>query len=721
MCRDGTPRRERRASAPGRRWTRPGVGGKLALPTPGSTGTGREPMDHEMRSRGELQVEIETAAGISEPPLERSASPDMVRHGVALLRGLMETHQVGYGVGRADGTIVDVNDAFANLLGYERRELLGLGITWKDLTPPEYAEIDIRSLAEVKRTTRPVSYAKEFFHRDGSRVPTILIAMYTSYVLEEYAAFVLDDSARQRAEANLRRSETNLRTAQLLAQMGSFELSFDPNGEVHWSDGVYRILGLPVGSNALLPGAYIERFVRPDHAGLLSSAMETLAREGRPFDITYPIVRPSGAEHWVRGIAAPLSDATGAVTGVVGTILDVTEQRQTEARLLQIQKLEVVGALARGIAHDFNNILGSVTGYTELALRAANGQPRIEAELRSIFRATERAANLASRLLLLGRTPEPIRRPLRLADVAGESLEMLRAMQPLGIVIEPEIDPATPSILGDETQILQVLLNLGTNALHAMDGGGGVLTVRLEPFDVDEDFAVRHPPLRAGLHARLSVCDTGTGIAPEIVDHVVEPFFTTKAPGEGTGLGLSIVHGIVRDHDGAIELETTPGEGTTFQIYLPAAPEADPDGREAPAPRPVPRGTGQRVLLIDDDRSLCVVTERRLEESGYEVTAFTDPLRALEAFRQRPHHFDVVVTDYSMPRLSGTALAHELHRIRPGLPVVLASGYGAALHPSAQLHAAGIRHVIAKPATEEALARTVRDALGADRGDSPVS
>lgn len=679
-------------------------------------------MAHQMRSPTELRDEIKNEIDAlrrrlaelevaADSPLAPRASPDMVRHGVALVRGLMQARQVGYGVGRADGTIVDVNDAFANLLGYDRRELLSLPVTWAQLTPPEYAEIDARALQAVRSTGRPQSYAKEFFHRDGSRIPTVLIAMQTSYVLDEFAAFVLDDSARLRTEAMLRRSEANLRTAQTLAQMGSFDLPLSSDEEPYWSGEVYRILGIPADSGPLHPEEYIERFVRPDHAARVAAVVEALAREGRSFDVTYPIVRPSGAERWVRGIAAAVRDASGAVTGMVGTIIDVTEQREAEARLRQAHQIEAVGALASGFAHDFNNVLGSVTGYAELTLAAAKGHPEIERGLERILQASRHASVLVGRLLLLGKQAEPKRERLLVQKMIDEVVEMLQPTRPPGVDIEVAVDPRAPAIVADETQVLQVLLNLGTNALHAMADSGGVLTIRLEPFVVDEVFAAQHAPLRPGPHVRLSVSDTGEGIPPEIIDRVAEPFFTTKAPGKGSGLGLPIVHGIVRDHEGAIELESTPGAGTTVRIILPAvAAEHDVAAAEE-----IPRGAGQRILLVDDECDLVATSQRSLEALGYAVLAFTDPRSALDAFRQRPQHFDLVLTDQSMPHLSGIDLARELHRIRPAVPVVLVSGRGARAYETARLRAAGISHLIAKPVTQEALARALRDALDAAR------
>jgi nitrogen-specific signal transduction histidine kinase/ActR/RegA family two-component response regulator len=400
--------------------------------------------------------------------------------------------------------------------------------------------------------------------------------------------------------------------------------------------------------------------------------------------------------------------------------MDLTEQREAEAvrekieeSLRQAQKLEAVGTLARGIAHDFNNILGALSGYAELAFESTHDNPRVHGDLRKVLQAAHLASDLVTRLLVFSRQQERSDTLIRLERPIQESLQLLRSTLSPNVEIREALDADAPEILGNETQLIQIVMNLATNALHAMKSRGGVLGIGLEHLRVDAPFVRLHPDLRPGPYALLTVSDTGHGIEPQNLERVLEPFFTTKPPSEGTGLGLSVVHGIVREHGGALEIESVPGEGTTVRVYLPAALKPGDEGialRRAP-----PRGSGQRVLLVDDERALADLGQRRLEDLGYAPCVFTDSRRALEAFRQRPHDFDLVVTDQAMPHLTGIELAREIRRIRPELPVVLVSGYGETLRPES-LEAAGIRQFLGKPVTEAALAEAVFTALDSRPG-----
>jgi len=256
--------------------------------------------------------------------------------------------------------------------------------------------------------------------------------------------------------------------------------------------------------------------------------------------------------------------------------------------------------------------------------------------------------------------------------------------------------------------MVQVMMNLGTNALQAMTPRGGLLQVSVEPFMVDGSFAQAHPELTEGKHVLLTVSDSGSGIEPQLLDRVLEPFFTTKPPGHGTGLGLSVVHGIVREHGGALVLESTPGAGTIVRVYIPAMTGS---GGEAPALLGLlPRGRGERVLVVDDEAALAELERRRLQELGYVATAFTDPRSALEAFAERPDDFDLVLTDHTMPQLTGIEFAREVRALRPALPIVLVSGYGDAVRPEL-LEATGIQRLLSKPVATRTLAQAVRLAL----------
>jgi CheY-like chemotaxis protein len=292
----------------------------------------------------------------------------------------------------------------------------------------------------------------------------------------------------------------------------------------------------------------------------------------------------------------------------------------------------------------------------------------------------------------------------------GEAIPLLRASLPSTIEIRAELDPATPPVTSDETEIHQILMNLGTNAAHAMPDGG-TLTIRLEPFLATPEFIRTHPGIAPGPCARLIVSDTGTGMSADVRDRVLEPFYTTKPPGQGTGLGLSIIHGIVRAHRGALEISSAPGRGTTVTIALPAGDlEAAPvpPVKEAPAARP-----RMHVLFVEDEPVLALMQRRQLEHLGYEVTVHTSSPEALEDFRSRPQAFALMITDDTMPRMTGRALAREVLGIRPDLPILMVSGGG--LGDPGAAAASGIRKVLRKPHSAAELERAISEALEAGR------
>lgn len=400
---------------------------------------------------------------------------------------------------------------------------------------------------------------------------------------------------------------------------------------------------------------------------------------------------------------------------VIATLVDISARlaaeraaREAAERLRQSRKLESLGTLAGGIAHDFNNVLLAIVGYTELAGRQlGEGDTAAREDLDQVLRAAERGKQLVQRILAFSRRRDLTRLPVRLPRVVSEALDLLRATLPSTIEIRTSIDEATPTVLADETQLHQVLLNLATNSAHAMPRGG-TLEVRVAAASVNEDLAGRHTDLRPGRYARLTVTDTGTGIPPEVRERVFEPFFTTKPAGEGTGLGLSVILGIVRSFDGAIVLESEPGRGTRVDVYLPA--------HEAPAEPGANPGMSEHadgrlhVLFVEDEEMLAKLERRQLEALGYRVTVHTSSVEALEDFRRRPGEFDLMVTDNTMPRMTGLQLAGEVTRVRPGLPVLMVSGYADNADPEV-LRASGIRATLRKPHTAKELEAALRGLL----------
>ena len=381
----------------------------------------------------------------------------------------------------------------------------------------------------------------------------------------------------------------------------------------------------------------------------------------------------------------------------------IAERQQLEEQLRQSQKMEAIGQLAGGIAHDFNNILAAISGNTELALEDTASDHPAREFLEEIRNSSARAKRLVQQILAFSRRQPLDRRVISLEPIIEESTDLLRASLPASVGLDMEVDAGVPPVLADATQMHQVLVNLCTNAWHALEGQSGRIVVRLKSVALTADSVKPLVGLRPGNFVYLSVSDTGIGMDAATRARIFEPFFTTKEPGKGTGLGLSVVHGIVQGHDGAIVVRSQPGEGTVFEIYFPAATAIE---ETAAAPAPALRGQGQHILFLDDEAPLVTLAQRLLERRGYRFSGFTRASEALRAFAEKPDEFQLVITDLSMPGASGLHFASDILKLRPDVPVVLCSG-----HVTEELreHArrAGIREVLYKPNTVDEFGETI--------------
>jgi PAS domain S-box-containing protein len=388
------------------------------------------------------------------------------------------------------------------------------------------------------------------------------------------------------------------------------------------------------------------------------------------------------------------------------------ESRSIQARLQQTQKMEAIGTLAGGIAHDFNNVLSAVMGYGEIALMETDDAAPVRRHLGEILKAAGRARDLVKQILTFSRQTEQEFKPVQLHLLVKEAANFMRASLPATIAIR--LNPQSQAVtLADPTQIHQVIINLCTNAAHAMRESGGVLTLAVEDVVPEEAFFAEHPELVPGPCQRLSVMDTGGGIAADVLPRIFEPFFTTKACGEGTGMGLAVVQGIVNSHRGFIGVESVPGGGTRFDVLLPIIPgEIAPDAFGV-LPR-LPPGS-ERILFIDDERTLAELGKRILERLGYRVSAHDDPAEALAAFKRSPELFDLVLTDMTMPRITGDVLAREILCLRPGIPVILCTGFNERISRE-RAAALGVREFLLKPMGVHELAHTVRKVLDGGAG-----
>lgn len=403
--------------------------------------------------------------------------------------------------------------------------------------------------------------------------------------------------------------------------------------------------------------------------------------------------------------------------GVTFTALDVTDRKQLEERLRQSSKMEAVGTLSGGIAHDFNNILAIILGNTELARLNVPENSKADRYLGEVVTASLRAKDLVGQLLTFSRKSESRHRPIDISPIVKESLKMLRATIAAGIEFDTVISGPLPAVMADPTQIHQIMINLCTNAADAMDHDNGLLNVELTTVSFGRDDVLAYPDLHEGDYVRLAVRDTGKGIPVEAMERIFDPYFTTKAVGKGTGLGLAVTHGIVKNHNGAIWVNSREGKGTSVEVFFPVvgdqAPEV-PDGKTRSVP---PAGTG-RILFVDDERAMVTLFEHRLAKLGYEVTGTTDPVAALGLFRKDPHGMDVIITDMTMPGMSGAALIREVLSIRPDIPAILCTGYSETMTEESAL-ALGVFRYLEKPIAMDTLATAIQEAMAVS-GSWPV-
>jgi len=398
---------------------------------------------------------------------------------------------------------------------------------------------------------------------------------------------------------------------------------------------------------------------------------------------------------------------------------DISERKEAEAgharleaELRRAQKMEAIGTLAGGIAHDFNNILGAILGYGEIAQWKIAGGRLLDDELDQVMQAGQRGKRLVEHILAFSRSGVGTSGPVHVQSVVEDALALIAVSLPAGVRLEQRLDAGNAAIKGDAAQLHQVAMNLCANAVQAMQLGG-VLGVVVDRVDVRQPRALSHGALESGTHVRLMVSDTGMGIPSDALERIFDPFFTTKGVGKGTGLGLSLVHGIVAEHRGAIDVATQEGAGTTFSVWLPSSGEIAVPLDEGSDD--LPRGTGESVLIVDDQRPLVRLAEETLAELGYDAVGFDSSVAALEAFRAEPERYDIVLTDATMPELTGIDLAREIRRVRLDMPIVMMSGYSAP-ELTALAKDVGVREILHKPLAKRDLARAIANARALPRG-----
>jgi PAS domain S-box-containing protein len=403
---------------------------------------------------------------------------------------------------------------------------------------------------------------------------------------------------------------------------------------------------------------------------------------------------------------SPVLNRSGEIVSFVSVNRDVTQEKVLEAQLQQAHRMQSIGTLAGGIAHDFNNILSAIIGYTELTIDYLEKGSLPYSNLQEVLEAGNRAKDLINQILTFSRQSGQDLKPLQLKLVVNDALKLIRATLPSSIEIQTDLK-SDAAILGDQIKIHQILMNLCTNASHAMQEKGGVMSVSLSEIELDSAFMVKHFDIKPGAYLKLSVSDTGHGMPASLMEHIFDPFFTTKEKGQGTGMGLSVVHGIVKSHNGTIHAYSEPGKGSTFNVYLPVIEKRLE--QRIKSEKPIPAGT-EHILFIDDEESLIKMGKQLLVSLGYTVTSRINSLEAFELFKARPNEFDLVITDLTMPNMSGDELALKIMAVRSEIPVILCTGFSTRITEE-KAKSLGIKAFIMKPFIKKDIAETLRKVL----------
>jgi PAS domain S-box-containing protein len=606
-----------------------------------------------------------------------------------------------------DGKIMDVNRATELVTGVHREQLIGSDFS-DYFTEPEKAK---KGYEEVFSKGFVTDYPLAIRSISG-KVTEVLYnaAVYKNEHGEVQGVFAAarDITERKQAEDSLREREVLLRTVFETLPVGVWItdkqgriIRGNPAGQQIWA-GV-RYVGIDQFGE--YKGWWVDtgKRIEPEEWAAARAVLkgETSINEEieiECFDGSHKIILNS---------AVPIRDERQEILGAFIVNQDITERKRAEKTLRQMQKMEALGTLAGGIAHDFNNILMPIVINTELAILDTPENSPISNYLKLVKEAANRGKDLIKQIITFSRQKEQVKAPIEIGPVIEEVLKFLRASIPKNIEICEHIKVPTSMVVADPTQIHQVLMNLCSNAAYAMREKEGILDISLTPVEVDAEMVNRHLDLKPGPYLRLTVADTGHGMGKEIMEKAFDPFFTTKKPGEGTGMGLAVVHGIVKNHGGAITIYSEVGKGSTFNVFLPMIKE---ELKTKIAPSETITTGKERILLIDDEEIQIRSVQPMLERLGYRVIAKTDAIEALDIFRLQPNEFDLVITDQTMPHMMGRELAEELLRIRPDIPIILCTGFSEVIHEE-EAKAMGIREFIMKPFSLNEMAGIIRKSL----------
>ncbi len=615
-------------------------------------------------------------------------------------RKLLESMMDGFAYVDMDGMIRESNETYKKMLGYNDEELKRLA--YADITPEKWHGVEQKIIQEqvLARGFSDI-YEMEYRRKDGVIFP---VELHTFLIKNEQGenegmwAIARDITNRKQAEKELKNAAEEWRT------------TFDSTTDLFFLiDKNFRITKANKAMSAFLKlplekiiGNYCYELMYGTSWPPPECPMAKLRRSMKHEEAEL-YLEPRNI--WVQVTADPVLDENGGLLGVVHIMRDITERKRLEDQLRQAQKMEAIGTLAGGIAHDFNNILSAILGYAELCLDDAGRGSLLHDNLQEVLHAGRRAKDLVYQILAFSRRGERDLKPIEPAVIVKEALKLLRSTLPATIEITSRIDSRS-LIMGDPTQIHQIVMNLCTNAAYAMEKNGGVMAIRLTDKNV-EDSESCGVHLVPGPYLQFSVADSGEGIAPEHLQSIFEPYFSTKPEGEGTGLGLSVVHGIVHSCGGDIRVSSEPGKGTVFDVFLPILERQALEDRGEKLKL---IGGTEKVLFVDDEATIALMVRQQLERLGYRVDIKTDSREALAFFKNRHADFDLVITDMTMPHMSGDKLAQEMLKISPRIPIILCTGFSKQISEQSVARA-GIKALATKPMVGAQLAQLVRKVL----------
>ena len=629
-------------------------------------------------------------------------------------RTILDNIEDGYFEVDLNGNFTFFNTSVCRILGYSPSKMPGMNN--RDYMDEKNAKKVFETFNRVYKTGEPArGFDWEIIKGEGSRGH---LDASVSLITDEagnrigFRGIARDITERIQAEKDLRESEEKYRQLVNHAPAGIYEVDFTKGKLVSVNDVMSEYTGY--SKDELLNMNTLDFLTRESQEQMTDRITRLMNGEKIYDSIEYKGRKKDGREFWILVDARYFYDKNGRPTRAMVVAHDITDRKRAqeeksrlEDQLQQAQKMEAIGTLAGGIAHDFNNILSVIIGYTELILMNGNVHAEVRQNLKEIFNASKHARDMVKQILAFSRQSKQERKPIQAAHIVKEATKMLRASLPTTIVIKQQIEKDTGIIEADPTQIHQVLMNLCTNAAHAMDGKDGIMQISLSNAELNQSAPEIAPGLKPGPYLKLSISDTGHGIAPENYEKIFDPYFTTKKKEEGTGLGLAVVQGIVKSHNGAVIVESEVGKGTVFHVYLPAIKRKLETEEDISAPLPMGH---ERILLVDDEQPLVEIGKQMLQRLGYTVSTRTSSIEALELFRTNPDRFDLVITDIVMPNMTGEKLAEKIMEIRSDIPVILCTGYSEKITRK-QAAEMGIQSLLMKPLVMYDLATTVRQAL----------